>query len=341
MGKILKHITIWIIISLAIQFTTLYYINKNYLQAEAAFQTKKIEVKSTKKQEASIDIPVDVQKVMASYDGNFISYCQNNIIKVINTSNGQEKSVKASEGNKISMYKWLPDRHRIIIAEKTAGDNSGSIELKYYDASKDVKDNIERISWSNSESEVEDIQVSPITNLMFLKVKRDSSRTDVYEVNAMNEVTKINISTKLGNIKILPHEDELIYENTYSNNIQTTNKNHSIVFKDIQNPVILGCDNNDNIYIGNLSNGKIDKIYYGSPQNSTDQWQLLNPTEAFNTKDVYISENGEIYVDSPLKKQVQALKSNKITAYAGNLLEMNEKVIISNDNGKLVKTIYK
>lgn len=341
MGRILKHMSVWIIISLAIQFTTLYYVNKNYLQAEAAFKTKKIEVKSSKKAEPAIDIPGDVQKVMASYDGNYISYCKDNNIKVINTSNGQEKNVTASDGNKISMYKWLPDRHRIIIAEKTAGDNSGSIELKYYDASKDVKDNIERISWSNSESEVEDIQVSPITNLMFLKVKRNSSRIDVYEVNAMNEVTKVNINSSLGNIKILPHEDELIYENTYNNNIQTTNKNHSIDFNDMQNPVILGCDNDDNIYIGNLSNNKIDKIYYGSPQDSTEQWQVLKPTEAFSPKDVYISEAGEIYVNSSLKGKVQALKSNKVTAYTGNLLEMNEKVIISNNDGKLVKTNYK
>lgn len=341
MSKILKHITIWICISLAIQFSALYYINENYLKTETSFQTKKVEVRAAKKIEISINIPEDANEISASYDGIYISYFQGGAIKVVNTLNGQEKTVTASEGNKVSMYKWLPDRHRIIIAEKSSGDGSGSIELKYYDASKDVKDNIERLSWSDSESQVQDIQVSPITNLMFVKVKRDSLRSDTYEVNAMNEVTKINTSSNLGNIKILPHEDELIYENSYNHTVQTTNKNHSITFKDMPNPVILGCDSNDNIYIGNLTNGKIDKVYYGSPQNHTEQWNVLNITEPFNPKDVYISEAGEIYVNNNLKGQIQALKGNKITDYQGILLEMTEKVIISNDNGKLVKTVYK
>lgn len=341
MGKKLKHVTIWIIISLAIQFTTLYYINKNYLKAEASFETKKIEVRSAKKQEPLISIPPDAEKVRTSYDGDYISYCENNVIKVINTSNGQEKSVAASEGNKISMYRWLPDRHRIIMAEKSVSTRNGSIQLKYYDASKDIKDDIEKISWADSDTEVENIEVSPITNLIFVEIKRDDSTRDVYEVNAMNEVTKLKITSEIGNIKILPHEDELIYENKDDNKIETTNKNHSITFKDIQHPVILGADSNDNIYIGNIVNDKIDKIYYGSPQNSTEQWQVLNVTQPFNPKDSYISESGQIYFNNSSSGQVQELKSNKITSYEGVLLEMNEKIIISNNNGKLTKTIYK
>lgn len=341
MSKVLKHITIWICISLAIQFSVLYYINKNYLKTETSFKIRKVEAKEPKKTEISINIPGDAEQVKASYDGNYISYCENGIIKVVNTINGQEKSVSAADGNKISMYKWLPDRHRIIIAEKAASNSKGNIELKYYDSSKDVKDDIEKITWSDDESQVQDIQVSPITNLMFIKIKRDAENSNIYEVNAMNEVSKVNTTSNLGNIKILPHEDELIYENSYNHTIQTTNKNHSIAFKDIQSPVILGSDSNDNIYIGNFTNGKIDKIYCGSPQNSTDQWQVLNVSEPFSENDIYVSESGEIYINSNLKGQIKSLRGNKITSYAGNLLQMTDKVIISNDNGKLVKTAYK
>lgn len=341
MSRILKHITIWICVSLAIQFGTLYYINKNYLQTETSFTIKKVDVKAPKKTEITINIPSDAEQVKASYDGNYISYYQNGVIKVVNTLNAQEKSVSAAEGNKISMYKWLPDRHRIIIAEKPASDDSGNIQLKYYDSSKDVKDDIAKLTWSDSVSQVDDIQVSPITNLMFIKVKRDAESSNIYQVNAMNEVSKVITSSNLGNIKILPHEDELIYENSYDHTIETTNKNHSINFKNVPNPVILGCDNNDNIYIGNVTNNKIDKVYYGSPQNSTDQWQVINVAEPFSPSDAYISESGEIYVNNNLKGQIQALKGNKVTSYTGNLLQMADKVIISNDNGKLVKTAYK
>lgn len=341
MSKILKNITIWICISLVIQLSALYYINKNYLMTETSFKIKKVEAKEINKAEISINIPSDAEDVMASYDGNYISYCENGAIKVVNTVNGQEKVVSAAEGNKISMYKWLPDRHRIIIAEKSIASSGGSIQLKYYDSSKDVKDDIEKITWADSGSQVQDIQVSPITNLMFVKVKRYGNTVDIYEINAMNEVNKVISSSNLGNIKILPHEDELIYENSYNHTIKTTNKNDSINLKDTPNPIILGCDNNDNIYIGNVTNNKVDKIYYGSPQNSTSQWQVLNVSEPFSPSDAYVSESGEIYVDNNLKGQVQALKGNKVTSYTGNLLEMSDKVIISSDNGKLVKTIYK
>lgn len=341
MSKILKNVTIWICISLVIQLSALYYINKNYLTTETSFKIKKVEAKEIDKAEILINIPSDAEEVMASYDGNYISYYENGAIKVVNTVNGQEKVVSADEGNKISKYKWLPDRHRIIIAEKSTDSSGGSIQLKYYDSSKDVKDNIEKVTWSDSGSQVQDIQVSPITNLMFVKVKRYGNTVDIYEINAMNEVNKVIGSSNLGNIKILPHEDELIYENSYNHTIQTTNKNNSISLKDTPNPIILGCDSNDNIYIGNVTNNKVDKIYYGSPQNSTSQWQVLNVSEPFSPSDVYVSESGEIYVNNNLKGQVQALKGNKITSYTGNLLEMSEKVIISRDNGKLVKTIYK
>ncbi|WP_010235614.1 hypothetical protein [Clostridium arbusti] len=341
MSRILKHMTVWICISLAVQFGVLYYINKNYLKTETYFQTKKIEVKALKKSEITINIPSDAEQIKASYDGNYISYYQGEVLKVVNTLNGQEKSVVPAEGNKISLYQWLPDRHRIILAEKPTSSYKGNIELKYYDSSKDVKDNIEKLTWSDKQSEIQDIEVSPITNLMFVKVKRNSERNDTYEVNAMNEVNKITTVSNLGNIKILPHEDELIYEDADNHTIETTNKDHSIIFKDVPNPTILGCDNNDNIYIGSVTNGKIDKIYYGSPQDHTDQWQVLNVSEPCDANDIYVSEAGEVYVNSNLKGQIQSLKGNKITSYSGNLLQMTDKVVISNENGKLQKTIYK
>lgn len=341
MSRMLRHITIWICISLSIQFAVLYYINKNYLKTETSFKTKKVEAKTLKKTEITINIPNDANQIKASYDGNYISYYKDGIIKVLNTINGQEKSVAPAEGNKISLYKWLPDRHRIIIAEKPSTSYKGNIELKYYDASKDVKDNIEELTWSDKQSEVQDIEVSPITNLMFVKVKRNPDRSDIYEVNAMNEVNKITKVSNVGNIKILPHEDELIYEDVSNNSIQTTNKNHSMSFKDVPNPVILGCDNNDNVYIGSVTNGKVNKIYYGSPQNSTDQWQIINVSEPCNAGDIYVSEAGEVYVNNNLKGQIQALKGNKITSYIGVLIQMTDKVVISNENGKLQETSYK
>lgn len=342
MIKVLKHVSIWIVISLVIQFGALYYVDKYYLKPETKFKISKMVTKAPQKEAISINIPTDANKINASYDGKFISYCEGQSLKILDATSGQVKEVVPDKGNKILFYNWVSDRHRIMIAEEPE-ENSGKIQLKAYDAAKSIKNNInDNITWSSSSSTVDDIQISPATNLIYVKVKRNSYKSEIYENNVMNEVTKIDTtSSKIGNIRIIPNKDELIYEDLSSNRIVSTNDKVSMNFSNIQNPVILGADDDNDVFIGNQVNGLITNIYYGKTETPTSEWQSLAVPGGAEPNDLHVTEGGIIYKNDSLKGQVTALKTNQMTSYKGTLIKMTDKEILSQESGKLLTTDYK
>mgnify|MGYP001346120688 CR=1 FL=1 len=341
MIKVMKHLSIWIVISLVIQIGGLYYINEHYLKTENSFVINKVVTKAPKKQEISINIPDDATNINASFDGRFVSYCEKGTLKTVDTSNGQLKEVLPDSGNMISFYNWVSDRHRLIIAEKPT-DGSGKIQLESYDASKAIKNKIKDVTWSDSQSKVEDIQISPVTNLIYVKVSRNSYKSQIYLNNAMDEVSQVDTnSSKIGNIKILPDKAELVYEDLSSHTIVSTNDKVDMNFTGEVSPIILGTDSNNNIYVGNEVNGLIINIYYGNTEVPVANWKTINVTKQFNPKDIIVTENGNLYVNDNLKGLVTSLKTNQITDYRGSLIKMTDKGIVSQDNGKVVETTYK
>ena len=341
MIKVLKHVSIWIVISLAIQFAGLYYIDKYYLKTETNFKIAKAVTKAPKKVEISINIPQDANNINASYDGKFISYFENGILKTMDTSNGQINQVIPDNSNKMLYYSWVSDRHRLIIAEQPAR-GSGKIQLKSYDVDKAIKNNVENITWSNAYSTVSDIEISPATNLIYVEVKRNVYKTEIYWSDVMHNVIKIPTTTSnIGNIKIIPNEDELVYEDLNANRIVSTNDKVRMNFSNIKKPVILGADEDNNVYVGNEVNGLITNIYYGDTETPTSQWQSVAVPNGVDPNNLLVTENGVIYVNDNLKGKVTALRTNQVTSYKGTLIKMTDNVILSQENGKLLKTTYK
>lgn len=340
--KKLKHIAVWIVISIVIQFSILYYLDKYYLKPEQTFQAKKIVQQTVKKQETVIKIPSDAQQVSISYDGNYAAYIENGNVNVVNVKNGQVKTVSADKGNKISVYKWLCDRARLFIAEKPQISDDGNLILNYYDASKDVKNKIEDITYSDNESEVQDIEVAPMTNVVYMKIYRYGKRSDIYSSNAMNDIKKIKtITSDIGNIKTLKHKDELIYEDSGRNRIYSSNDNNQIVVNGVTNPVLIGVDSLDNVYVGNLVNNKIDKIYYGNVDTSSDKWKCLSIDNPCDKNDLYVSGSGNVYVNYGSEKKLKNLITNNVTKYKGTFILMTDVGVFTNDGGKLKKNNYK
>lgn len=339
--KTAKHLSVWIAISLVCQGSILYYIDRFYLKTETSFKIVKVETKAVKKSDVSIKIPSDAENVNSSFDGKFISYCENGVLKTVDTSSGQVKLVEPDKGNKISFYNWVSDRQRLIMAEIPTSGN-GNIQLKAYDVTKGIKNNLQDLTWSDVSTSVSDIQISPTTNLIYVKVNRGGGITQIYEADVMQDVKKINVrSSSIGNIEIVRNLDELIYEDTASHKILSTNTDHILEFNGVSNPIILGSDADNNVYIGNCVNGLITNVYYGSPEQATSQWKTINVSSPFDPKDCYISEEGSIYVNDSLKGNVVSLKNNQSTSYKGVLIKMCDQCILSDDENKLVETTYK
>jgi hypothetical protein len=100
---------------------------------------------------------------------------------------------------------------------------------------------------------------------------------------------------------------------------------------------LIAADEEDKLYIGSLEGEKVKKIYYGLVKESTDKWKSVDLNIPAEKKDIYVSPEGNIYVNNNLKGVVTDITTQKETVYKGKFLQMYNGGIASISEGKLVK----
>lgn len=317
----------------------LFYVNNYYLSDSTNITIQKV-TNSSNKKDAEVNIPTGATNVNVSYNGRYISYYVNEVLKVINTKTGEEKSVEFGSGVKVSYYTWMPDRNRMLIAEKISSGSSNKFELAYYDVDKDSKDKITDLTWADKKAEVSQIQASPLTNVICIKISLSGNRNSIYWINIMKQMKKIDTNAYvIGNIRLIPHEDKLFYEDLTYNKIYVTGQSAPISIPGTSNICLIATDYNDNVYLGNNANGKVSKIYYKAV-NSKENFSELNIGSEVDKSDIFVSSKGKIYVNDNLKGTVKELSSGKEYNYTGNFVQIFEDGIVSLSDNKVVKTFF-
>lgn len=343
----LKRLGIWVLISLFLQSAVLLYLDKFYFVTETSFKATKVDnpVK-VKSSNAAVAVPENAKQLSLSYDGKFLAYYDGNLLKVANTLTGDVKSVQIDQGSKVSYYKWSPDINNMIIAEKKSSSKGDTIIFSNYDAQKDKKKAIESDNRGNSvsvllpdkKSEVEDIEISTLTNMIYVKVKNSGNRSSIYAINVMAQIEKLKLSSYFpGDIVTFPHEARMAYEDLTYHRIYVTGISNPITIKGVTNPALIAADDEDRLYIGQLDNGKIKKIYFGSLSATTDKWQSFELKSPADKKDIFVSTSGTIYINNNLKGIVTNITTNKDITYKGRFIQMYNGGIASVVDGKLSK----
>lgn len=347
--KNVKRITSWIVLSLVIQSVVLLYLDRQYFTNETNFKVKKIETPTAKqpKEEVVVKIPDNAKHVSVSYDGKFLAYYDNSILKVTNTLTGVTNDVAFEKEEKVSFYKWLPDTNLMIIAQKKVTQKEQVITFSNYDAPKNKKREISNdnrgrnisITLPDTQSEVEDIELSPLTNMIYVKINHKGNRNTIYSMNVMAQVDKLKLNTYFaGSILTFPHEARMAYEDKTYNRIYVTGVNKPISINGVTKPSLIATDDENRLYIGQLNNSnKIDKIYYGMVKEATDKWKTIELKAPIEEKDLYISASGGIYINNNLKGIVTDMLTGKEIEYTGKFLMMFNGGIASVSEGKLVK----
>ncbi|MTK11618.1 MAG: hypothetical protein F8N39_05860 [Clostridiaceae bacterium] len=339
--KIFKRIFLWILISLTIQFAGLFYADKYFLATNTSIKTKKVVKSEVKKQDAEVKIPDNATHVNASFNARYLAYYDGDVLKVINTKTGEEKKVDFNDGVQVSFYKWLPDRNRMLIAEKETGKKGSSFKLAYYDVDKGVKEDIKELDWADKNAEVEDIQASPLTNIIYVKVANSGKRSSIYWINIMKEMKKVDtMAYMIGKIKVVPHEDKLVYEDLTHHRIYITGQDEPLDINGVNNPSLIAVDDEDRVYIGETQDDKISKIYYGSVKEGRNSLQTIDLGTAVDKDAIYVSSQGKIYINDNLKGVVREVASGKEYIYQGKFIQIYTDGIISVSDGKMVKTIF-
>lgn len=356
--KALKRIIVWILISLSLQIAVLYYVDNYFFATESVsntiVSTKVDDEQENKKKDIDISIPDEAENISLSYDGMYLSYYYDDVLRIVDTYTGKENNIELDDEVKVSFYRWAPDRNIMLISGKKEYNNSSKFLFYSYDAERDAlekletKEQDETAITSSKSAEVEDLQLSPLTNMIYIKTALKGGRSSIHNINIMKRIEKVSTRvTFIGDIRIIPNDDRIAYEGINKSKVYVTGNESAISIDGVDKLCLIDVDDNDNIYVGELDEGsalgeyKIKNIYYGRIDEDTDEWNKINLPETINKKDVYISKDGKIYINDNLKGEVTELDSQKKIEYKGIFLQMYDGGIASISEGKLLETSLK
>jgi hypothetical protein len=341
--KWMKRISIWIAVSLSLQFSGLFYVDRYFLATDSKVVMKQVvEDKSDKLKKVDITVPANVERILVSYDAKYLSYYEDEKIKIVNCQDGSIKNIEVEEGTKISFYEWLPDRNRMLLVEKKSYDESSNLVLYYYDVSKGEKVKVKDLAWGNTKCEVEDIQLSTLTGVTYVKVSNKGERSIIYRIDRMGNMTKVNtIPNFVSNIALVRHEDKLVYEGLVYNSIYVTSHDEPISVKGVEKLTLIGTDGDDNVYLGELKNNLISKVYYGKTSQNTEEWKVFDLQTPSEKNDLFVSSVGKLYQNDALRGVIKEINSGTQTSYEGNLLQLYTKGIVSLVNNKISFVSFK
>lgn len=242
----------------------------------------------------------------------------------------------------IVFYKWLPNESNMIVIRKIKENGVYYFEPISFDAKKgkvrelaDFDLNKMRIELQNTEDKVDDIAFSTSTNSLYIKIKKANGNSSLYYVNVMNQLERVKYNTPIGKVVVpTTNANAVIEENS---EIKMLN-NGEVLIPNVENAKILGTDSNDNVYFGELINGKINKIYYTVLSDKNIIWNELALVKPVEQEDIVIDYSGKVYVNNKLESTVLELTTNKTISYNGDLLQSYSKGIIVKSGDTLLKT---
>ncbi len=343
--KRLKKVLIWTLIPIVLEIIGFLFVNNFYLNDETSFNAKKIDSVKKTPNKINVKVPDDAKYISVSHNGNYISYYENRIINVVDTSNNKKKEIKFENDAKLSSYKWLPNEDILLIAEKY--EDSSYLKFQSYNAKRDEKSILSneknkelKIPLLDSKYDVSDMAISSATSVTYIKVSKEGVRNRLYSMNRMTNTEEIKYPNyKLGKIAAQNKEDRLVYEDTTNNRIRAIGMKNPIATGENGIHYLLNIDAEDRIYIGNGQNQKIKKIFVINLKKSSENRNFLLP-EATDKDDIYITRDGKIYINNSSKNLVTEIATGKEIKYTGNLIQIYNLGIISKNNGKVVNSLF-
>ncbi len=345
------RIICWSLIAIFFQVSFLLFLNNYYWKSQSTFKIVPVsEVKAEEpKMLTNLEVPTESGDLKVSYNGKHIAYILKGKLVVQDTYTGKSQSIDIPNKGSISYYRWLPDRDRLIIAEKYVNGRKETIKFTYYDESTgertEIVDNhkeLAQIVLSETDYEVKDMSLSTATSVMFIRISKAGGKNIIYHMNIMSQLEKLESNNiQMVSMEALSTEDKLIYDTPVYKKLMAAPSNKQISITGVKQYILLGVDDDDNIYVGNGEDGKIKSIYYGTLGTPTKDWkniQLEQPTEK---KNIFITRKGKILLNDNLKGEINNLTDNKATKYIGKFLAIYNKGVISEENGKLTDNCFK
>lgn len=360
--KRVTKVIIWMLISLVLQFAVLLYFN-NFYKVNKKITYNRVDMPSKKKSNINADIPKEAYNIQVSSTGKFVSYYLKNSIHVITMDINKDNAIKLDVPSFDTSISWRSSDDKLMVIEK----KNTRIKVYTYDPKENKLDrnlNMQNEAKSypvGSVYKITGIQQNNKNTLIYLKVTQNGSKNYSF-------LKKLDISTgidtmelpihNIGNYYIFKSENKLVFEDEVDKKIyMTSDKGRTQPLK-IQGVIglkLLGVDDNGIVYVGKLINGRINEIYArdistGSAEGSSSKtvvlkgnWSKIALKFEVDSKHIYVSDLGDIYIIDNKKGTALNIKSGKKVSFKGNYVCMfgdnADGGIISLGDGKIIETV--
>ena len=341
--KKLKMIYCWILISVILQVAVLSYVNFIYLPGRGAIKATMYEAEAADVKGRSLKLPEGAGEVAVSFDGLYAAYRidQNLVIADMDT----RKTVKTLEpsGGEFNCFRWLPDREMLIYSIKEPDGKSGQVRISTYDIGPGLDRSYPAVKSLPKDSEVTDIVLSPLTNVVYPMIKVSKTKAKIYKFDIMDNLKFIMNTSTSTNIFETMYSDSLVYQSPDSGIRIRSGRTGGISRLPVKLATkLLATDDNDFIYAAATDKtGSLTAIYSGKAEQKAEEWETLSPERPLKAENVYVTAGGTIYYAEVDTKKVHALEGTGVTEYQGDLLTVLEDYAVSIDGNKLLVKVLK
>lgn len=336
--KKLKMVYGWILISILLQSSVLAYLNFIYLPGRGTVRATMYEAETVAVKSRSFKLPDEAGDVTVSFDGLYVAYRQGDELVIADIS--RRKTIKKlnPSGGVFTYFRWLPDREMLIYSIKEPEGKSGQVLISTYDIVPELERSYPNIKSLPKGSEIIDMELSPLTNIVYPMIKISNTKAKIYKFDIMDNL-KFIMDTDISTIiKETMYTDSLIYQSS-DGKIRIRNgktgKSSQVPVKEAK--LLLATDDNDFIYTAAADeNGKLTAIFSGKTGQKAEEWETVKLEQPLSAADVFITAEGAIYTMDKLEKTVHAIKGTGAAEYKGELLTVLDSYVVSMDGKKLL-----
>lgn len=369
--KKLRIVAVWAMLSILMQIAGLLYFDKIVFRKTEKSSIKISDVQTKEKVgKVNYSIPdgIDNEDVKISDDGSYLAYLQDKKLKVVNldslkinddskdkesanttTPEQATKEIvtnKDSDGDGVNdaevlYYKWIEGEDFLIIVERLYKSSYSSVVklITYNVRTDELHNDIQDICTYKEGMVVDNVVCSLGTGTNYVGISRDGYNSNIYRADINGDVSKITYNLpSLGNFAVVEDYDILAFEDSLNKRFYyyTNGDTESIPVQNANNIVLLGVDDDKNVYLGELSGEKVKKIIFGSYDSDSSTWQNIDLEKEKDLADIAIDSEGDILTNDNLSGVITNLNTKDTITYQGKFIEMTHNYICSEDDGKLI-----
>ena len=337
--KKFTRIIIWAMLSIMMQAAGLLYLDKVYFKHSSNFE--RVETKPVEKnRDVNYNISSTAKNINVSDDARYISYFENEKLMVLDTKTLEVKEILTNKGREVLYCDWILDENILMIAEKvTVSKSNKKVKILTVNVRNDFESPITELCTYEEGIKIDAIASSTKTNTHYVGVSRTGFNSKIYRIDVNANVKNIGGTLpSLGGIKAVQRHDIIVYEDSLNKLFYsyTNGKNKKLNIPDATNLALIGIDNDNRVYMGELSNEKISKITYGEYTTDPSTWQTIELEKPKDLKDIHLNSKNEILVNDNLLGKVTNLTTKKEVKYEGKLIQMTDSIICSYNENKIV-----